>query len=65
MEKITNESFNVCPPQDMLRFLFALCCSSGSGELQSMDVQIEVALHKVEQLANEENTPLANHLSFL
>jgi hypothetical protein len=64
MRKILDsEVFGLCPTKDMLRFLFALCCSGGVSTLTPMDEQLQLALQKVQELVNVENSPLSGHLT--
>lgn len=51
MQDAVVEGLECCQTKDMLRFLFALCCSGGASTLQPMDIQMGVVLQMVQELA--------------
>ena len=61
MEEIKKESYQQCQTEEMLRFLFALCCSSGANTIRPVDEQMDVTLQKVRELS-EEHPVLRDHL---
>ena len=61
VREIEKESCQQCQTEDMLRFLFALCCSSGASTIKPVDEQMDVALQKVRELS-EEHPVLGDHL---
>jgi hypothetical protein len=65
MGKISQEaSFDTsCSRRGILKFLFALCCSNGASRIEYLRAEMKVAIQKVQELANAENTPLSGHLS--
>jgi hypothetical protein len=61
LAEIAQNAAHVCPAEDMLRFLFVLCCFRGDATaVQPMDDEMEVALQKVQEFAAQES-PLRDY----
>jgi hypothetical protein len=53
-----------CKAADMLRFLFSFSNTEGDApEVESKDEELKVAFEKVQELANEPDTPLRENLN--
>lgn len=58
---IEKESFQECETEDILRFLFAMCCSGCASTIRPADEKMKVALQKVKELF-EEHPIIKDHL---